>query len=121
LSYADFEQAPRLFTTSPSLSIPKALKRAGLSMKDITDKDYFEINEAFAVVALANCKILGLNPLNLNIYGGAVALGHPIGCSGARLVTTCITALKENKGRYGIIGICNGGGGSSAMILENLM
>jgi len=120
LSYADFEQAPRLFTTSPSKSIPKALKHAGLSIKDITDDDYFEINEAFAVVALANSHILGISPSNLNIYGGAVALGHPIGCSGARLVVTLLTALKENKGRYGIIGICNGGGGSSAMVIENL-
>jgi len=120
LSYADYEQASKLFPTSPSLSVPKALQRAGISMKDITEEDFFEINEAFAVVSLVNRQLLNINPLNMNIYGGAVSLGHPIGCSGARLIATLITVLKQNNGRYGIVGICNGGGGSTAMVIENL-
>ncbi|ETO28022.1 hypothetical protein RFI_09108 [Reticulomyxa filosa] len=121
LSYADAEQAPELFGTTPSLAIPKALQKAGLDLKSITDSDFFEINEAFASVALANQQLLKINPYNLNLYGGAIALGHPIGCSGARILVTLLTVLKENKGRYGIAGICNGGGGGTAMVVENLL
>lgn len=121
LSYADAEQESSLFPTTPSLAIPKALSRAGLTMNDLTEDDFFEINEAFAVVGIANRDLLKINQFNINMYGGAVALGHPIGCSGARILTTLITALKENSGRYGIAGICNGGGGATALVVENLV
>jgi len=121
IGYADAEQTPELFGTSPSLAIPKALQKAGLSLKSISEVDFFEINEAFAVVALANQHNLKINPYNMNMYGGAVALGHPIGCSGARILVTLITVLKENAGRYGIAGVCNGGGGGTAMVIENLV
>jgi acetyl-CoA C-acetyltransferase len=117
ISYADTEQAPEKFTTSPSFAVPKAVKKAGLEMKDI---GYFELNEAFSVVGLANIKIMGLDPEKVNIHGGAVSLGHPLGASGARIIVTLINVLKQNKAKYGAAGICNGGGGASAMVIENL-
>jgi acetyl-CoA C-acetyltransferase len=116
IGYADAEQAPEKFTTSPAKALPKAIEKAKLKISDI---DYFEINEAFSVVALANNKILNLNPDKVNVNGGAVALGHPLGCSGARIVVTLINVLKQNKGKYGAAGICNGGGGASALVIEN--
>jgi len=121
LSYADAEQECSKWTTSPSLAIPKALERAGISLSDLNQQDFFEINEAFSVVALVNRNKLKINEYNLNMYGGAVSLGHPIGCSGARILVTLITALKENAGRYGIAAVCNGGGGATAMVIENLI
>eukprot|EP01083_Nonionella_stella_P283653 965469_1 len=121
LSYADAEQECSKWPTSPSLAIPKALNRAGISMDDLNQQDFFEINEAFAVVALVNRNNLKINEYNFNMYGGAVALGHPIGCSGARILVTLITALKENAGRFGIASVCNGGGGATAMVIENLI
>lgn len=117
LSWADAAQAPNKFTTSPSLAIPKALKKAGLSLDDI---DAFEINEAFSVVALANIKLLGLSEDKVNIHGGAVAIGHPLGASGARILTTLLGVLKAKKGKLGCAGICNGGGGASALVVESL-
>jgi acetyl-CoA C-acetyltransferase len=117
LSYADAETKPIEFTEAPSLAIPIALKRAGLTVNDI---DLWEINEAFSVVALVNMKILGLNPEKVNINGGGVSLGHPIGCSGARIVTSLVHALKEQGKRYGCAAICNGGGGASAIIVERI-
>eukprot|EP01084_Bolivina_argentea_P310460 537250_1 len=117
LSYADAEQECSKWPTTPSIAIPKALERAGISANDLNQQDFFEINEAFSVVALVNRNKLSINEYNLNMYGGAVALGHPIGCSGARTLVTLITALKENAGRYGIVGICNGGGGATAMVM----
>ena len=117
LAFADAAQSPEWFTTAPSLAIPKALKWAGLDIKDI---DYFELNEAFAVVGLVNNKILGLDDKRVNVYGGAVALGHPIGNSGARIVSTLATVLKQEGGRYGVTGICNGGGGASAIVIESI-
>lgn len=114
---ADAAQAPELFTTSPALAIPKALARAGIEPPLV---DCYEINEAFSVVALANQKILGLKPETVNIHGGAVSLGHPLGCSGARIVITLLGALKQQKGKYGVAGVCNGGGGASAVVLELL-
>ncbi|KAJ7525673.1 hypothetical protein O6H91_17G061200 [Diphasiastrum complanatum] len=113
--FADAAQAPELFTTAPSLAIPKALSRAGIEASQV---DYFEINEAFSVVALANQKILGLDPAKINVNGGAVALGHPLGCSGARILITLLGVLKHKKGHYGVAGVCNGGGGASAVVLE---
>src|ERR1043166_1722045 len=107
VAFADAAQAPEWFTTTPSVAIPKALKRAGLDIKDI---DYFELNEAFSVVGIVNNRLLGLNNDKVNVYGGAVALGHPIGCSGARIVTTLTSVLKQEGGKYGVTGICNGGG-----------
>mmetsp|Transcript_23738 Transcript_23738/g.38063 ORF Transcript_23738/g.38063 Transcript_23738/m.38063 type:complete len:400 (+) Transcript_23738:90-1289(+) len=121
IGYADAEQEPSQWTTSPSVAIPKALHNAGLTLSDINQQDFFEISEAFAVVALVNRNKLKINEYNFNMYGGAVALGHPIGCSGARMLVTLITALKENAGRYGIVGACNGGGGATAMVIENLI
>ncbi|MEO5673395.1 MAG: acetyl-CoA C-acyltransferase [Chitinophagales bacterium] len=118
LGFADAEQAPDDFPTSPSLAIPIAARKAGLDVKEI---NYFEINEAFANVAMANIKLLNLDPANVNIYGGAVALGHPVGASGARITCTLISALKNNSARYGAVGICNGGGGASAMVIENVI
>lgn len=117
LAFADAAQAPEWFTTSPSLAIPKALKWAGLDIKDI---DYFELNEAFSVVGIINNRLLGLNPEKVNVYGGAVALGHPIGNSGARIVGTLSNVLRQEGGRYGVTGICNGGGGASAIVIENM-
>ena len=121
MGYADAEQSPNKWTTSPSIAIPKALKRCGLNIDNIAEQDFFEINEAFAGVALVNKKILKINQYNLNMYGGAIALGHPIGCSGARVMVTLLSVLKENQGRYGIIGVCNGGGGSTSIVIENLI
>jgi len=117
LSYADAAQAPEWFTTAPSKALPKALKKAGLSKTDI---DYFELNEAFAVVALANNKEMGLDSAKVNVNGGAVALGHPLGSSGSRIVVTLINVLKQNNGKYGAAAICNGGGGASALVIESL-
>ena len=116
-SYADAAQEPKWFTTSPSKAIPKALEKAGLTINDV---DFFELNEAFAVVGLANAKILGLDDSKVNVNGGAVSLGHPLGCSGARIIVTLIHVLKANNARYGAAGICNGGGGASAMVTENV-
>jgi len=117
ISYADAAQAPEWFTTSPSVAIPKALKLAGLSLADI---DLFEINEAYSAVAIANRNILEIDPTRINIYGGAVAMGHPLGASGARIICTLISGLKQEGGKYGIAAICNGGGGASAIIIENI-
>lgn len=117
IGYADAAQAPEWFTTSPSIAIPKALKQAGLSQDEI---DYFEINEAYASVILANQRILGIDPEKINIYGGGVAMGHPIGASGARIITTLISVLAQEGGKYGVGAICNGGGGASAVVIENL-
>lgn len=115
LSYADAEQAPEWFTTTPSLAVPKAIKKAGLQISDI---DYFELNEAFSVVGIVNTQKMNLDAAKVNVNGGAVALGHPLGCSGARIIVTLINVLKQNKGRIGAAGICNGGGGASAMVIE---
>ena len=117
VSYADAAQAPEWFTTAPSLAVPKALEKAGLSTNDI---DYWELNQAFSVVGIANTKILGLQPEKVDVNGGAVALGHPLGNSGSRIIVTLIQVLKQNNGRYGGAAICNGGGGASAMIIENI-
>ena len=117
LSYADAAQDPIWFTTAPVLSVNKALSKAGLTVKDI---DYFELNEAFSVVCLALNDKLGIDANKANIWGGAVSLGHPIGCSGARIVVTLLNILQTKKARLGVAGICNGGGGSSALIIENL-
>lgn len=114
-SYADAEQAPEDFTTTPSVSIPKAVARAGMSIQDI---DVFEVNEAFSVVALANLKLLGLDHDRTNIFGGAVSLGHPLGCSGARIVVTLLSAMKERGAEHGVAAICNGGGGSTAIVVK---
>ena len=116
VAYADAQQAPEWFTTAPSKAIPLALHRAGLSSEEI---DYFEINEAFSVVSIANNQLLKLDPAKVNVNGGAVALGHPLGASGARIIVTLLSVLQQNKGKYGAAGICNGGGGASAMIIEN--
>ena len=116
-SYADAAQAPEWFTTAPAKALPIALKKAGLSVADI---DLFELNEAFSVVGLANMKILGLNPEKVNVNGGAVSLGHPLGCSGARIMVTLIHALKDTHGNYRAAGICNGGGGASSMLIQNV-
>jgi acetyl-CoA C-acetyltransferase len=116
-SYADAEQAPEWFTTSPSIAMPRAVEKAGLKMNDI---HYFEINEAFSVVSLANMEKLKLDAAKVNVNGGAVALGHPLGCSGARILVTLIHVLKQNNAKYGAAGICNGGGGASAMVIENV-
>lgn len=115
--YADAEQAPEWFTTSPSLAVPKAVQKAGLEMNDIS---YFELNEAFAVVGLANIKLMNLDASKVNVNGGAVSLGHPLGCSGARIIVTLLNVLKQNNAKYGAAGICNGGGGASAMVIERL-
>jgi len=117
LAYADAQQAPEWFTMAPSKAIPIALKKANKSIADI---DLFEINEAFSVVSLANNKELGLNPDKVNINGGAVSLGHPLGSSGSRIIVTLIHALNQSKGKLGVAGICNGGGGASAIVIENL-
>lgn len=117
VSYADAQQAPEWFTTAPSKAIPAALSKAGLSLNDV---DFFEINEAFSVVALANNKAMNLDDSKVNVNGGAVSLGHPLGASGARIVVTLIHVLQQNKGKIGVAGICNGGGGASALVLERL-
>ncbi|HEY8897168.1 MAG TPA: acetyl-CoA C-acyltransferase [Niastella sp.] len=117
VSYADAEQAPEWFTTTPALAVPKAVAKAGLQMTDI---DYWELNEAFAVVGIENSKRMKLDPAKVNVHGGAVSLGHPLGASGARIIVTLINVLKHNNGKYGAAGICNGGGGASAMVIENM-
>lgn len=117
VSFADAEQEPEWFTTAPTKAAPIALKRAGLSISDIS---YFEVNEAFAVVPMAFAKVLDFDPALMNVNGGAVALGHPLGCSGARIMTTLTSVLHQNNSRYGLAAICNGGGGASAIIIENL-
>uniref|UniRef100_A0A0D6QUU0 Acetyl-CoA C-acetyltransferase n=1 Tax=Araucaria cunninghamii TaxID=56994 RepID=A0A0D6QUU0_ARACU len=113
--YADAAQAPEQFTTAPSLAIPKAISKADL---DVSQIDYYEINEAFSVVALANQKILALKPETVNVHGGAVSLGHPLGCSGARIMVTLLGVLKQRNGKHGVAAVCNGGGGASAVVLE---
>jgi acetyl-CoA C-acetyltransferase len=117
VAYADAEQEPAWFTTTPVLATNKVLKKAGMSLSDI---DYFEVNEAFAVVALAYMKMLELDINKVNVFGGAVSLGHPLGASGARIMTTLLSALEKNNGRFGLAAICNGGGGASAVIIERL-
>lgn len=117
ISFADASQDPEWFTTTPTIAMNRALKKAGLK---ISDMDFAEINEAFSCVAIANRQDLGLKAEQLNIWGGAVALGHPIGCSGARILVTLISVLRQKGGKYGIAGICNGGGGASAMVVEAL-
>lgn len=117
VSYADAAQAPEWFTTAPSKALPKALAKAGLSTSDI---DFFELNEAFSVVALANNKKMNLDAAKVNVNGGAVSLGHPLGSSGARIIVTLLNVLKQNNGKLGAAGICNGGGGASAMVIQNI-
>ncbi len=114
-SYADAEQAPEWFTTTPSLAVPKAVAKAGLKMSDI---DFVELNEAFSVVGIVNTQKMNLDKAKVNAHGGAVSMGHPLGCSGARIIVTLINVLKQNGGKYGAAGICNGGGGASAMVIE---
>ena len=114
-SYADAEQEPKWFTTSPAKALPKALDKAGISKDDV---DFFEFNEAFSVVGIANSKILGLDASKVNVNGGAVSLGHPLGCSGARIIVTLINVLEQNNGKIGAAAICNGGGGASAIVIE---
>lgn len=118
ISYADAEQAPEWFTTTPAIAVPKAVAKAGLQMSDI---DYWELNEAFSVVGIENTRRMKLDPAKVNVHGGAVSLGHPLGCSGARIIVTLINVLKQNNGKYGAAGICNGGGGASAMVIENII
>ncbi|GEO05369.1 acetyl-CoA acetyltransferase [Adhaeribacter aerolatus] len=117
LGFADAEQEPKWFTTSPALAIPKALKNAGVNPDEV---DYYEINEAFAVVSLANNQKLNLENRNVNIFGGAVSLGHPLGASGARIVTTLCNVLDKKQGKIGVAGICNGGGGASALVIQKI-
>lgn len=117
VSYADAAHEPENFTTAPAKALPIALKKAGLEVSDI---DFFEFNEAFSVVGLANNKILGLDAAKVNVNGGAVALGHPLGSSGSRIIVTLINVLKQNNGKYGAAAICNGGGGASAIVIENM-
>lgn len=117
LSYADASQAPEWFTTAPALAVPKAVAKAGLKMEDI---EYWELNEAFAVVGIENSRRMKLDPAKVNVNGGAVSLGHPLGCSGARIIVTLINVLKQNNARYGAAGICHGGGGASAIVIENI-
>ncbi len=115
--YADAEQAPEWFTTTPSLALPKAVAKAGLKM---TDLEYVELNEAFSVVGIVNTQKMGLDPAKVNVNGGAVSLGHPLGCSGARIIVTLVNVLAQNNAKYGGAGICNGGGGASAMVIERM-
>lgn len=117
ISYADAQQAPEWFTTTPSKAIPKALERGGIKASDV---DFYEINEAFSVVSVANNRILELDPAKVNVNGGAVSMGHPLGASGARIVVTLLNVLQQNGGKIGVAGICNGGGGASAIIIENM-
>ncbi len=117
LSYADAEQAPEWFTTTPAKALPRAVEKAGLKMSDL---EFVELNEAFSVVGIANTRLMNLDPAKVNVNGGAVSLGHPLGCSGARIIVTLINVLKQNKARIGGAGICNGGGGASAMVIEAL-
>ena len=113
--YADAAQEPVKFTTAPAKALPKALDKAGISLSEV---DFFEFNEAFSVVGLANCKILNIDGNKVNVNGGAVSLGHPLGCSGARIVVTLINVLEQNNAKYGAAAICNGGGGASAIVIE---
>ena len=117
ITYADAQQAPEWFTTTPAKAIPKALERAKIKSSDV---DFYEINEAFSVVSLANNRILELDPAKVNVNGGAVSMGHPLGASGARIVVTLLNVLQQNGGKIGVAGICNGGGGASAIIIENM-
>ncbi|KAL6702011.1 Thiolase, N-terminal domain-containing protein [Trichoderma pleuroticola] len=117
LGWGDAEREPERFTIAPAAAIPKAIKHAGLTPEDV---DYYEINEAFSVVALANIQLLNLNPEKVNVFGGSVAIGHPLGASGARILSTLTSVLAEKKGKIGVAGICNGGGGASALVIENL-
>ncbi|RYM33401.1 acetyl-CoA C-acyltransferase [Brumimicrobium glaciale] len=117
VGYADAAQEPKWFTTAPAKALPIALDRAGISKDDV---DFWELNEAFAVVGLANTKILGIDPTKVDVNGGAVALGHPLGNSGSRIIVTLINVLKQNGGKYGAAAICNGGGGASAMVIQNI-
>lgn len=117
IGYADAEQAPEKFTTTPAIALPKAVAKAGLKMSDIS---FIELNEAFSVVALANMKLMNLDASKVNVNGGAVALGHPLGASGARIIVTLLSVLKQNNAKYGAAAICNGGGGASAIVIENL-
>lgn len=117
LGWGEAAQKPVKFTTSPSLAIPIALKHAGISIESV---DYFEINEAFSVVALANQKLLEIPSEKINAHGGAVSMGHPLGASGARIVVTLISVLRQQGGKIGVAGICNGGGGASALVIEAL-
>ncbi|MBP6432241.1 MAG: acetyl-CoA C-acyltransferase [Ferruginibacter sp.] len=117
VSYADAEQAPEWFTTTPAIALPKAIAKAGLKMEDIA---YWELNEAFSVVGIENTRRMKLDPAKVNVNGGAVSLGHPLGCSGARIIVTLINVLKQNNAKYGAAGICNGGGGASAMVIESV-
>ena len=117
VSYADAEQAPEWFTTTPALALPRAIQKAGLNATDIS---YWEINEAFSVVGIENMRRLGIHHEQLNVHGGAVAIGHPLGCSGTRIIVSLIHILMQRSARYGAAGICNGGGGASAMVIENL-
>jgi acetyl-CoA C-acetyltransferase len=116
-SYADAEQAPEWFTTTPSIAVPRAIEKAGLKPSDIS---FYELNEAFAVVGIVNTQMMKLDASKVNVNGGAVSLGHPLGASGARIICTLINVLKQNKAKYGAAGICNGGGGASAMVIENV-
>ncbi len=116
-SYADAAQAPEWFTTTPSLAVPKAIAKAGLKMSDI---DFVELNEAFSVVGIVNTQKMNLDTSKVNVHGGAVSIGHPLGCSGARIIVTLINVLKQNGGKIGAAGICNGGGGAGAMVIENV-
>ena len=115
--FADAQQAPEWFTTTPSKAVPLAIAKAGLTKNDIS---FYEINEAFSVVAIANNQLLDINPANVNVNGGAVALGHPLGTSGARIITTLINVLDQNNGKYGVASLCNGGGGASAIVIEKV-
>ena len=117
VSFADAEQAPELFTTTPSVAVPKAVEKAKLQMSDIS---YFELNEAFSVVGIENSRRMKLDLAKVNVNGGAVSLGHPLGASGARIIVTLLNVLKQNGAKYGAAGICNGGGGASAMVIENI-
>lgn len=114
-SYADAEQAPEWFTTTPSLAVPKAVTKAGLTLNEI---DFFELNEAFSVIGIVNCNKMNIPFNKVNVHGGAVSIGHPLGCSGARIIVTLINVLKQNNGKIGAAGICNGGGGASAMVIS---
>jgi acetyl-CoA C-acetyltransferase len=117
ISFADAEQAPEWFTTTPSVAVPKAVAKAGLQMEDIS---FWELNEAFSVVGIENSRRMKLDPATVNVNGGAVSIGHPLGCSGARIIVTLINVLKQRNGKYGAAGICNGGGGASAMVIQNM-
>lgn len=118
IGFADAAGAPEWFTTAPALAIPKALAKAKLTLADV---DFFEINEAYAAVVLANQQILGIDPAKVNLYGGAVAIGHPLGASGARVICTLVSVLRQEGGKYGVAAICNGGGGASAIVIENVV